>query len=85
MAGELYLLAGFRPVTEIYLKEGFFVSKRKIKDRSITRKNAKMGKRLRAEIRKKGLSFRNEYDVLDPTAAIAFQNIARWRSNGTTV
>lgn len=60
-------------------------SKRKIKDRSITRKNAKMGKRLRAEIRKKGLSFRNEYDVLDPTAAIAFQTIARWRNNGTTL
>lgn len=61
------------------------MSKRKIKDRAITRKNAKMGKRLRAEIRKKGLSFKNEYDVADPTAATAFRTIARWRNNETTI
>ena len=64
------------------------MSKGKIKDRSITRKNAKMGgKRLRAEIRKKGLrSFRNEYDKnTDPTAAIClpdYSEVEKQWNNG---
>lgn len=52
------------------------MSLRRIKNRVFTRKNAKLGKNMRAEIQKNGLAFKDECGIPDPTAAAAFHNIA---------
>jgi len=52
------------------------MSERRIKNRLLTRQNAKLGKSMRKEIQENGLNLRDECGVLDPTAAAAFRNIA---------